>query len=102
MNVAPDQRGLNRRRLGSLEAARVIGVFAVLGAILASVGPRIQQLASSIVPFAGVVVLRAVVLGGWGRLLFADFSWTRGPHLALLIHFSSDLVLYGLIPMLAR
>ncbi|MGO9269180.1 MAG: hypothetical protein ACLQOO_02795 [Terriglobia bacterium] len=102
MNVAPDKRGLKRRTLRSLEAARVIAVFAVLGAILASVGPRIQQLASSIVPFAGVVVLRALVLGGWGRLLFADCGWTQGPHLALLIHFSSDLVLYGLIPILAR
>ena len=102
MSVAPDKRGLDRRRLRSLEVASVIAVFAVLGAILASVGPRIQQLASSIVPFAGVVVLRAVVLGGWGRLLFADCGWTQGPHLALLIHFSSDLVLYGLIPMLAR
>jgi len=101
MNVAPDKRRLNGRTLRSLEVARVIAVFAVLGAILAWLGPRIQQLASSIVPFAGVVVLKAVVLGGWGRLLFGDFGWTQGPNLALLIHFSSDLVLYGLIPMLA-
>jgi hypothetical protein len=102
MNVAHDQRGLNRRRLRSLEAARVIPVFAVVGAILAWIGPRLQQLTSSIVPLAGVVVLKAVVLGGWGRLLFADSGWTLGPNLALLIHFSSDLVLYGLIPMLAK
>ena len=102
MNVAHDQRGLNRRTLRSLEAARVIAVFAVLGAILAWLGPHLQQLTSSIVPFAGMVVLKAVVLGGWGRLLFADCGWTQGPHLALLIHFSSDLVLYGLIPMLVR
>jgi len=88
--------------LRGLEAARVVAVFAVLGSILAWAGPRIQQLTSSVVPFAGVVVLKAVVLGGWGRLLFADSGWTQGPNLALLIHFSSDLVLYGLIPMLAR
>ncbi|HME00286.1 MAG TPA: hypothetical protein VKM93_23505 [Terriglobia bacterium] len=102
MNVAPDKRGLNRRTLRSLEVARVIAVFAALGAILAWIGPRAQQLTTSIVPCAGVMVLKAVVLGGWGRLLFGDCGWTQGPHLALLIHFSSDLVLYGLIPMLAR
>jgi hypothetical protein len=102
MNAALDKRGLKGRRLRSLEVARVIAVFAVLGAILAWMGPRIQQFTSSIVPFAGVVVLKAVVLGGWGRLLFTDSGWTLGPNLALLIHFSSDLVLYGLIPMLVR
>ena len=102
MNVAPDKRGLSRRRLRGLEAGRVIAVFAVLGAILAWVGPYLQQWASSIVPFAGFVVLKEVVVGGWGHLLFADLACTQGPSLAFLIHFSSDLVLCGLIPMLAR
>jgi hypothetical protein len=102
MNVAPDKWGLDRRTLRGLDAAGVIAVFAALGVILSWMGPRLQQLTSSIMPFAGFVLLRAMVLGGWGRLLFADLSWTQGPSLGLLIHFSSDVVLYGLIPMLVR
>jgi len=102
MNVAPDKRALNGRRLRGLEAARVIAVFATLGTVLAWVGPLVHQLASSIVPFAGFVLLRAVFLGGWGGFLFSDCGWAHAPNLTLLIRFSSDLVLYGLAPMLMK
>lgn len=100
MNAAPDKAG-SKRNL-SLEAAGVTAIFAALGALLTWVGPCLQQLASSVLPFAGVAVLRTVVLGGWGQLLLAGWAWTQGPSLSLLIHFSSDLVLYGLLPMLTR
>ena len=102
MKVAPEKRGLHRRNSRGIEAAWVTAVFAMLGAVLAWAGPCLQQLASSMVPFAGLVVLRAIFLGGWGHLLFAGFAWTHGSSLSLLIHFSSDLVLYGLIPMLVK
>lgn len=56
--------------------------------------------ASLSVAITPLVVLRAIVLNGIGGVLFGVMYWKRGLEAAMLTHFSSDIVLRVLLPLL--
>jgi membrane protease YdiL (CAAX protease family) len=55
---------------------------------------------AALVPLTGMVVLRAIVLNGIGGVVFGHLYWRRGLEAAMLAHFSADIVLHVLLPLL--
>jgi hypothetical protein len=53
------------------------------------------------VPIDAVVITRAIVLNGLGGLVFGWFFWTFGLEAAMVSHFSADLMLHVIWPLLA-
>jgi len=54
---------------------------------------------ATLVPLTGLVVVRAVVLNGIGGVVFGYLYWKRGLEAAMLAHFSADIVLHVLTPL---
>ncbi|MBM4467074.1 MAG: CPBP family intramembrane metalloprotease [Chloroflexi bacterium] len=54
---------------------------------------------AALVPLTALVVARAVVLNGIGGLVFGHLYWKRGLEAAMLAHFSADIVLHVLTPL---
>ena len=50
---------------------------------------------------SGIVVVRTVALNAIGALVFGWLYWKRGIEMAMLGHFSADIVLHVLAPLLA-
>ena len=55
---------------------------------------------SAITQITGLVVVRAVVLNGIGGLLFGWLYWKKGLEAAIIAHFSADIVLHFLVPLI--
>ena len=55
---------------------------------------------AALVPLTSFVVLRAIVLNGIGGIVFGHLYWRRGLEAAMLAHFSADIVLHVLTPLL--
>lgn len=55
---------------------------------------------AGLVPLTGVVVVRAVVLNGIPGLVFGHLYWRRGLEAAMAAHFSADVVLHVLVPLM--
>ena len=53
------------------------------------------------VPLTAVVVVRAIILNGLAGVLFGWLYWRRGLEAAMIAHFSTDVVLHVLLPLLA-
>ena len=47
-----------------------------------------------------IVILRAVILNGIGGIVFGWLYWKRGLESAMLSHFSADLILQFIIPLI--
>jgi membrane protease YdiL (CAAX protease family) len=47
-----------------------------------------------------MVVLRAVVLNGLGGIVFGWFYWRHGLLSAMASHFSADLVIHVIVPLI--
>ena len=54
---------------------------------------------AALVPLTSFVVLRAIVLNGIGGVVFGHLYWRRGLEAAMLAHFSADIVLHVLAPL---
>jgi len=54
---------------------------------------------ATLVPLTGLVVLRAVVLNGTVGVVSGHLYWKRGLEAAMLAHFSADIVLHVLLPL---
>ena len=54
---------------------------------------------AALVPLTSFVVLRAIVLNGIGGVVFGHLYWRRGLEAAMLAHFSADIVLHVLTPL---
>jgi len=54
---------------------------------------------ATLVSLTGVVILRAIVLNGIGGVVFGYLYWKRGLEAAMLAHFSADIVLHVLTPL---
>ncbi len=61
--------------------------------------PLTSQLGISI---DAVVVIRTILRNGMGGLLFGWLYWSFGLESAMLAHFSADLVLHGLVPLVKQ
>ena len=56
---------------------------------------------SQIMPLSGIVIIRAVVLNGIGGIIFGWLYWKKGLESAMISHFSADIVLHIITPLLA-
>jgi membrane protease YdiL (CAAX protease family) len=71
----------------------------VVAAVLFGLG-HLPGFISAGVPIDAVVITRAIVLNGMGGLVFGWFYWTFGLEAAMVSHFSGDITLHVLWPLL--
>jgi membrane protease YdiL (CAAX protease family) len=55
---------------------------------------------ATLVPLTSLVVIRAVVLNGPASLAFGYLYWAHGLESAMLAHFTADVVLHVIMPLL--
>ena len=55
---------------------------------------------ATLVSLTAMVILRATVLNGIGGVVFGYLYWKRGLEAAMLAHFSADIVLHVLTPLI--
>jgi membrane protease YdiL (CAAX protease family) len=56
---------------------------------------------ASVTAITGAVVLRAIVLNGIGGLIFGWLYWKKGLEAAMISHFSADICLHVILPLIA-
>jgi hypothetical protein len=56
---------------------------------------------SQITALTGLVVMRAIVLNGIGGIIFGWLYWKKGLESAMIAHFSADIVLHIIVPLVA-
>jgi membrane protease YdiL (CAAX protease family) len=80
--------------------ATTVGIWLaiIISSILFGLGHL--PVTSGITAITPVVVLRAIVLNGIGGIIFGWLYWKRGLESAMISHFSADIVLHVLVPML--
>ena len=71
----------------------------ILAAILFGLG-HLPITAASGLPMDALVITRAVVLNGLAGLVFGWFYWKHGLEAAMVSHFSSDIILHVIPPLL--
>jgi membrane protease YdiL (CAAX protease family) len=76
----------------------VFWVANIVAAILFGLGHL--PVTAHLVPLTSVVVARAVVLNGIVGLVAGTLFWRRGIEMAILCHFSADVVLHVGAPLL--
>jgi membrane protease YdiL (CAAX protease family) len=55
---------------------------------------------ASLATITTIVVLRAIVLNGIGGLVFGWLFWKKGLEVAMIAHFTADIVLLSILPLL--
>ncbi|MEJ7745989.1 MAG: CPBP family intramembrane glutamic endopeptidase [Luteimonas sp.] len=78
----------------------VYWVAIVIGAVLFGVGHLPP--AGKLWGLSGIVIFRTIVLNAIGGLAFGWLYWRRGIEMAMLGHFSADIVLHVLAPLLSK
>lgn len=78
----------------------VLWIANILAAILFGLG-HLPATAAAGLPMDALVITRAVLLNGLGGLVFGWFYWTFGLEAAMVSHFTADLVLHVIAPLLA-
>lgn len=58
-------------------------------------------LTSSLTTITPVIVLRALILNGIGGIIFGWLYWRKGLESAMTSHFSADIVLHAIFPLIA-
>ena len=71
----------------------------VLAAILFGLG-HLPATAAAGLPMDTLVITRAIVLNGLAGLVFGWFYWKHGLEAAMVSHFSGDIVLHVIVPLL--
>jgi membrane protease YdiL (CAAX protease family) len=72
----------------------------ILAAVLFGLGHLPATVAAGL-PLNGLVITRAILLNGLGGVVWGWFYWTFGLESAMICHFSGDIVLHVLAPLLA-
>lgn len=78
----------------------VFWVANILAAVIFGLG-HLPATAAIGLPLTVLVITRAIVLNGLGGLAFGWLYWTRGLESAVLAHFSADIVLHVITPLVA-
>ena len=73
----------------------------VLAAVLFGLG-HLPATAAAGLPMDALVITRAIVLNGLAGLVFGWFYWKHGLEAAMVSHFSGDIVLHVILPLLMR
>jgi len=89
MNRAPDGR----------PGQAALWVANILAAILFGLG-HLPATAAAGLPIDTLVITRAIVLNGLAGLVFGWFYWKHGLEAAMVSHFSADIVLHVILPLL--
>jgi len=84
---------------GELPAPAVLWVATILAAVLFGLG-HLPATAALGVPLNGLVITRAILLNGVGGMFFGWLYFTRGLESAMLAHYSTDIMLLVLIPLM--
>jgi membrane protease YdiL (CAAX protease family) len=71
----------------------------ILAAIIFGLGHL--PVTSQITALTGIVVIRAIVLNGIGGIIFGWLYWKKGLESAMIAHFSTDIVLHIISPLVA-
>lgn len=86
-----------------LTRATVPGRFVLWAAIVVTAlvfGLAHLPATAAVLPLTPLVVARALLLNGLGGLLFGWLYWRRGLLAAMMAHFSADVVLHVVVPLL--
>lgn len=78
----------------------VFWIANILAAVLFGLGHLPATVAIGL-PLSALVITRAIVLSGLGGLAFGWLYWKRGLESAMLAHFSADIVLHVITPLVA-
>lgn len=73
--------------------------FGIIGAALLF-GAGHLPAAGTIWPLTGVVIARTLVLNGVGGIVFGWLYWKHGLEYSMVAHFSADIVLHVLVPLM--
>ena len=57
---------------------------------------------ATIVALTPIVIARAIILNGIGGLVFGWLYWKKGLEYAIVAHFTADIVLHAVLPLLTR
>lgn len=89
------------RKKGSPEGQPTSKIY--LAIILSSVvfGLGHLPVTASITSITPLVITRAVVLNGIGGLIFGYLYWIKGLESAMVAHFSADIVLHVIVPLIS-
>ena len=69
----------------------------VLSAVLFGLGHL--PVTASLVALTPLIVTRAIVLNGIGGIAFGWLYWRKGLESAMIAHFSTDIILYVVLPL---
>lgn len=89
---------LMSRTAGGRPGLTALWIANILAAILFGLGHLPATVAAGL-PLDTLVITRAIVLNGLGGLAFGWFYWTFGLESAMVAHFSADIVLHVIVPL---
>jgi len=75
-----------------------ISLAIIITAILFGIGHL--PITGSIIAITPLVIARAIVLNGIGAIIFGWLYWKKGLESAMISHFSADIVLHVLFPLI--
>ncbi|MBI5460283.1 CPBP family intramembrane glutamic endopeptidase [Methanobacterium sp.] len=75
-----------------------ISLAIIITAILFGIGHL--PITGSIIAITPLVIVRAIVLNGIGAIIFGWLYWKKGLESAMISHFSADIVLHVLFPLI--
>lgn len=78
----------------------VISISIMLAAIIFGIGHL--PITASLTALSPLIVLRAVVLNGIGGVIFGCLFWKKGLESAMIAHFTADIFLLTLLPLLFK
>lgn len=91
---------LASRALPSKEALRPTAAWVAITVATVIFGLGHLPATASFSPLTGTVVLRALLLNGVGGMVFGWLYWRHSLMAAMVAHFTADLVLHVLVPLL--
>jgi len=67
-----------------------------------AVGAGYLPTTAVLLPLTPLVIARALLLNGIGGMIFGWLYWKRGLLAAMMAHFSTDIVLHVVVPVITR
>ena len=89
-------------RLTRSEIARPVVVWAAIVTSALLFGAGHLPTTATLLPLTPLVITRALLLNGVGGIVFGWLYWKRGLLAAMLAHFSADIVLHVVVPVLTH
>ena len=91
------------RRVGlSGKSGISVRIFWTVNLVVAAIfGLAHLPVTAELLPITPLIVVRAIVLNGIIGLIAGYLFWRRGIEMAILAHFSADIVLHVLLPLAA-